>query len=138
MDLRTSTKEDAIREIVQAMANSGKVKDAGRFTRSILRRESLGSTGIGFGVAIPHARTECVEGFVIGFGRSRTGIDFQSLDGEKVHLIFLMGANPRDLNLYLRLLAELSRLLMNPSFRKELLSAVTCEELINIFKKYET
>jgi PTS system fructose-specific IIC component len=78
-----------------------------------------------------------VNGFAISFGRSKEGIDFKALDGDRVNLIFLMGANPSELNLYLRLLAELSRLLMENSFRRELLSANTGEEVVDIIKKYE-
>ena len=88
-------------------------------------------------MAIPHSRTDVVDGFAIGFGRSKEGIDFKALDGDKVNLIFLMGANPQELNLYLRLLAELSRLLMENSFRKELLSAQSADEVIATIKKYE-
>ena len=137
MDLNVSTKEEAIRKIAHAMEQAGTLKDADRFVRSVLRRESMGATGIGSGVAIPHARTESVDGFIIGFGRSQEGIDFRSPEGDKANLIFLMGANPRDLNLYLRLLAELARLLMNGAFRKELLNAATCDDVISIFKKFE-
>ena len=88
-------------------------------------------------VAIPHARTKAVKGFIIGFGRSQTGIDFKSLDGEKVNLIFLMGADPGELNLYLRILAELSKLLMDNSFRQALISAGTETEIIEAIKKFE-
>ncbi len=137
IDIKASTKEDAIREIVRGMAAAGEVEDAEKFIKSVLRREHMGSTGIGYGVAIPHARTESVRGFVIGFGRSKEGIGFSAIDGEKARLIFVMGANPRELNLYLRLLAELAKLLTNNSFRKELLEAATCEDVIAIVRKHE-
>jgi PTS system fructose-specific IIC component len=79
-----------------------------------------------------------VDGFAVGFGCSRAGIDFDALDGEKVNLIFVMGANPKELNLYLRLLAELSKLLMENSFRRELFLAKDSLEVIEIIKKFET
>lgn len=137
MELGVRTKQDAVRKIVTNLAVSGKIKDKDKFISDILERESLGSTGIGHKVAIPHARTETVTNFVIGFGRSPEGIDFNSIDGETVNLIFLMGANPQELNLYLRLLAELSRLLMESSFRRELLSIKDSEEVIEVIKKFE-
>ncbi|MCK9614409.1 MAG: PTS sugar transporter subunit IIA [Candidatus Omnitrophica bacterium] len=137
MDLKATTKEQAIREVASCLTVNGKIKDKEKFINDILERESLGSTGIGHKVAIPHSRTEVVNGFAIGFGRSKEGIDFKALDGDKVNLIFLMGANPSELNLYLRLLAELSRLLMENSFRRELLSVNTGEEVVDIIKKYE-
>jgi fructose-specific phosphotransferase system IIA component len=137
MDLQAVKKEDAINEIVSCLSACGKVKDKEKFIGDILERESLGSTGIGKNIAIPHSRTGAVEGFVIGFGRSRDGIDFKSLDGEKVNLVFLMGTSLQELNLYLRLLAELSRLLMENTFRRELLAAKSAEEIIDTFKKFE-
>lgn len=137
MELASSTKHDAIKEIAQLLKTSGQVNDAGRFIADILEREGLGSTGIGNKIAIPHSRTDAVNGFVIGFGRSTKGIDFKALDGDHVNLIFLMGANPGELNLYLRLLAELSRFLMESTFRKALVSATTPEEIIDIFKRFE-
>jgi len=137
MDLKATTKEQAIREVASCLTVNGKIKDKEKFILDILEREGLGSTGIGHKVAIPHSRTDVVNGFAIGFGRSKEGIDFKALDGDKVNLIFLMGANPSELNLYLRLLAELSRLLMENSFRRELLSVNTGDEVIEIIRKYE-
>lgn len=137
MDLKATNKEQAIREVANCLTVNGKIKDKEKFIHDILEREGLGSTGIGHKVAIPHSRTDVVNGFAIGFGRSKEGIDFKALDGDKVNLIFLMGANPSELNLYLRLLAELSRLLMENSFRRELMSANTGEEVIDIIKRYE-
>ncbi|MDP2923184.1 MAG: PTS sugar transporter subunit IIA [Candidatus Omnitrophota bacterium] len=138
MSLKATTKEGAIREIASCLTNNGKICDKESFINEILKREVLGSTGIGHKVAIPHARTEVVNGFAIGFGRSLGGIDFNALDGEKVNLIFVMGANPQELNLYLRLLAELSKLLMENSFRRELLVVKTAEEVIELIRKFET
>ncbi|MDD5583608.1 MAG: PTS sugar transporter subunit IIA [Candidatus Omnitrophica bacterium] len=137
MELKASTKQEAIKEISASLYKSGKVKDLDKFVQDILERESLGSTGIGHKIAIPHSRTDAVESFIIGFGRATQGIEFNALDGDKVNLIFLMGANPGELNLYLRLLAELSRFLMENSFRKALLEATSIDEIINTFKKFE-
>ncbi|MEI8349951.1 MAG: PTS sugar transporter subunit IIA [Candidatus Omnitrophota bacterium] len=137
MDLKATNKEAAIREIACLLSDRGKVKDKERFIQDILERESLGSTGIGHKIAIPHSRTDVIDGFAIGFGRSRAGIDFKALDDDKVNLIFLMGADPQELNLYLRLLAELSKLLMENAFRRELLSVSTAEEVVEVIKKFE-
>lgn len=137
MELKSETKEDAIREIVSVLDGSGVIKNKEKFIADILEREELGSTGIGHKVAIPHARTDVIEGFVIGMGKSKKGIDFNAIDGEKVHIIFLMGASNKELNLYLRLLAELSKLLMNPSFREQLMMTKNSDEVLAIFKKFE-
>ncbi len=138
MELKSKNKEEIIKEIsYEIKEKEGDINDIEKFVRDILERENLGSTGIGHGVAIPHARTEAISNFVIGFGRSLEGVDFNAIDGQKVSLIFLMGANPRQLNLYLRLLAELSKLLMNPSFRKELMEVKTSLEVIETIKRFE-
>jgi len=136
-DLKSDNKEDAIKEIVDSLDKSGKLLDKDKFISDILERENLGSTGIGNGIAIPHARTNAVRGFIVGFGKSNPGIDFKSLDGNKVNLVFLMGADPSELNLYLRLLAELSKLLMNSYFRQSLLSAKNTSEIIEAIRKFE-
>jgi len=136
LDLKSATKEGAIKEIARCLSQFGEeVADKDIFVADILKREKLGSTGIGFHLAIPHARTKAVKGFVIGVGRSKKGIDFDALDKEKVNLIFLMGANPKDLTQYLRMLAQLSRFIMDKSFRKKIMEAGTPEEVIRAFQR---
>lgn len=135
LDLKALTREDAVRDIVSALPTS-KVNDKEKFISEILARETLGSTAIGYGVAIPHARTDVVNEFVIGFGRSKAGIDFKSNNGDKVHLLFVMGAHPRDLNLYLVLLAELAKCLMDKSFREALLSTANPDGVVDLFQKF--
>ncbi len=138
MDLRAVTKEEAVHELTVALVKAGKIKNEEQFIHDILEREKLGSTGIGLKVAIPHSPTDSIDGFVIGFGRSEMGIDFQSIDDDKVNLIFLMGTNPSELNLYLKLLSELSRLLRKSEFREQLMSAASPEDVILAVKKYES
>ena len=137
IELKARDKEGAIKEIAEKLSLSGEIGDREKFIKDVLERESLGSTGIGHNIAIPHARTSAVKGIIIGFGKSDSGIDFNALDEEKVNLIFLMGAGPEELNLYLRVLAELSKLLMNNSFRQALLSANNEKEIIKVIKDFE-
>ena len=137
MDLRAFSREAAIEEITESLVRTGKVKNQEAFIQDVLEREKLGSTGIGLKVAIPHAPTEAVDTFVIGFGRSELGIDFQAIDDEKVHLVFVMGTNPQELSLYLKLLSELSRLLRKTDFREALLKAASPDEIVDIFKRFE-
>lgn len=137
MELKAKNKKDVIKEIAEELDKHGAVVDRSKFVKDVLEREELGSTGIGDGVAIPHARTESVSGFLIGFGRSKNGVEFKALDGEPVSLFFLMGAHPDELNLYLRLLAELSKLLMNNAFRTELKNAKTSKDIVEIVKRFE-
>jgi len=137
MDLKSSSKEKAIAELAAVLEGSGKVKDKEDFIKHIMERERLGSTGIGNHVAIPHAPTQSVDGLVVAFGRSRHGLDFQSLDGEEVNLVFLMGTNPQELTVYLKLLAVLSKLLNSRQFREEFMSADSAELAIEVLRKFE-
>lgn len=137
MNLESQDKEGAIKELAQKLNLSGNILDEDRFIKDVLERETLGSTGIGHNVGIPHARTTAVRGLVIGFGRSLSGIDFNALDGKKVNLIFLMGANNKELNLYLRVLAELSKLLMDSAFRQALMVASNPNDVIKVVKQFE-
>ncbi|MFH1767905.1 MAG: PTS sugar transporter subunit IIA [Candidatus Omnitrophota bacterium] len=137
MELKAVDKKEAIKEITDKLSAAGKIRDLDKFISDVFEREALGSTGIGHGIAIPHARTNAVSDFIIGFGKSVNGVDFNSIDGQKVNLIFLMGADPSDLNHYLRLLAELSRLLMNSSFRRSLIAAETKEDVLKTIKDFE-
>lgn len=138
MDLQATGKEEAIKEMASVLTLAGMVKDEQLFIHDIMAREKLGSTGIGHKIAIPHSPTKTVKGFVIGFARSKAGVDFQALDGDKVNLIFIMGTNPEELSMYLNLLAQLSRVLCEETVRKELIMAAkTADDVINVFKRFE-
>lgn len=137
MSLRSTGRQEAIEELTGALAGSGRVKDPQGFVRQILEREALGSTGVGNHVAIPHARTTCVQGVVVAFGRSNPGVDFGSQDGQEIFDIFLIGTHPDELNIYLRLLAQLAKLLHDKMFRNEFNAASTPEEIIEVIRKFE-
>ena len=136
--MKSASKQDAIAEIVDHLVRQGKVADHRKFMEAIMARERLGSTGIGHQVAIPHSPIEGAQDFVIGFGRSGDGIEFGAIDGDKVKLVFLLGTNPNNLTMYLKLLAKLAKLLNDASFRKELVAAPTAEAVIEIVKRWET
>ena len=95
----------------------------------LLEREKLGSTGIGDGIAIPHGKLKGLESLVISFGRSREGIDFDSIDGRPAHIFFLLMAPESSTGQHLKALAKISRMLKDPEFRNDLLSAKNAEEL---------
>lgn len=137
MELTAATKEEAIRELAAVLTAQGKITDKEDFIKHILERERLGSTGIGNHVAVPHCPTRSVKDLVMAFGRSSRGIEFGSLDGGEVNYIFMMGTNPDQLNVYLRLLASLSKLLTNRAFRDEFSCVSGAEQLVETFRKYE-
>jgi fructose-specific phosphotransferase system IIA component len=136
--VKALNKQDAITEIVDNLRKLGKVSDRAKFIEALMARERLGSTGIGHQVAIPHSPTEGAQEFVIGFGRSAGGIEFGSIDGEKVKLVFLLGTNPNNLNMYLKLLAKLAKLLNDEAFRNALMVAPTADAVIDIVRRWET
>ncbi|MCD6097661.1 PTS sugar transporter subunit IIA [bacterium] len=131
-DLESTTKEGAIRELVELAAQSELVLDKEKLFRDVMEREKLLSTGIGFGTAYPHARTEAVKGLVIAFGRSEAGIDFDALDGAPVHLIFLVAVPKHEQSTHLTVIAQLSLILKEPVKREKLMSAAFPQEVIDL------
>ncbi|PIQ84713.1 MAG: PTS fructose transporter subunit IIA [Candidatus Omnitrophica bacterium CG11_big_fil_rev_8_21_14_0_20_63_9] len=118
-------KEDILKELVQLLVQADAIKerDVNKLLQILLKRESLGSTGIGQGVAIPHGKSDCVTKLVAAFGISRAGVNFDSLDGEPVHLFFLLVAPEDSAGPHLKALARISRLLKDKHFRDSLLAA---------------
>lgn len=138
LDLRASHKEEAIKETAALLGSAAEISDFDLFLKDVFERETLNTTGIGNGIAIPHARTNSVKEFVIAVGRSASGIDFAALDNKPVKLIFLVGTpKEKGLNSYLKILAHLSRLLRKDDFKKGLLHASSPEEIIEQFRKVE-
>lgn len=136
-NLISKDKKEVIRELVELMvrAKEIKVKDKDKIVKILLERESLGSTGIGQSIAIPHGKTDAVKRIVAAFGRSSQGIDFASLDREPVYLFFIILAPADSVGAHLKALARISRLLKDKNFRKALKEAKTEGELLNIIKR---
>ena len=135
LDVSGPSKKEAIGELCQLLHTGSKIKDADSVVTSLMEREKLGSTGIGQGVAIPHGKSESVEKLVAALGVSRRGINFESLDGEPVHLIFLLVAPPDSAALHLKALARISRLLKDKFFRQALKEAKSAEEIKKIIQE---
>jgi len=136
-ELLSQTKEGILRELVHALAKGAQRINEGRMIEILLERESLGSTGIGEGVAIPHGKSKEVKEIIAAFGRSLSGMDFQSLDGKPTHLFFLLIAPENSAGTHLKALAQVSRLMKEPAFRKRLLEARTPDELYAVFSEGE-
>lgn len=135
--LVSRSKHDVLEELALLLTYSGKVKGKDAFLQAIYARENEGSTGIGYGVAIPHGKSTSVIEPAIAFGRSPEGINFDSLDGNPTHLFFMI-AVPEDAdNLHLQTLARLSRRLMHGSFRNELMKAGTKEDILRALSQMD-
>jgi fructose-specific phosphotransferase system IIA component len=138
LKLSGSTKEEVIRELAETLRSNPEIGDLEAFIKDTFQREKFSTTGIGHEIAVPHARTEAVSDIVIAFGRSPEGLDFASLDGRPVKLVFLMGTPKRtQLSRYLSVLARLTRLLEKSSFRQGLLDAKSGSEIVGAFRHIE-
>jgi PTS system nitrogen regulatory IIA component len=135
--LESKNKKDAIKELVDVLVKSGKVKDKKKMIQTLMEREELGSTGIGQGIAIPHGKSDTVSDLAAAFGISTDGVSFDSLDGEPVNIFFLLVAPEGAAGAHLKALARISSLLKDKYFRKSLLSAQSPEEVIKIIQEEE-
>jgi len=133
--LTSISKEGILRELVRVLARVEKQIDEERMMQVLLERESLGSTGIGEGVAIPHGKSKDVQRLLASFGRSLPGMDFQSMDGKPTHLFFLLVAPENSAGIHLKALAKISRLMKDQSFRRRLMEAKSAEEIYALFSE---
>ncbi|OPY01212.1 MAG: PTS system fructose-specific EIIABC component [Syntrophorhabdus sp. PtaB.Bin047] len=120
-EIKGTTKEEILAELAGQLKVTGLVKDVDSIVKVIMEREALGSTGIGDGVAIPHGKMKGAGGVLVVFGRSRQGVDFDAVDGQPVHMFFLVLAPEDSASLHLKVLSRISKILRDPSFRKKLL-----------------
>lgn len=137
MDLKATTQEEAIKEMADLEVKQGVVNNEDEFIKSIWAREKESTTGIGEGIAMPHARNKYINRAAVLFAKSPKGIDYNALDGQPVHLFFMITAPAGADNTHLQALAKLSSLLINPDVVNALKAATTPEEVIDIFKKAE-
>ncbi|MBM7635166.1 PTS fructose transporter subunit IIABC [Geomicrobium sediminis] len=132
LDVNSQSKQEVIEELIQTLNDAGAIEDTDLFKEAILQREREGSTGIGEGVAIPHAKSKAVTTPAIAFGRSSAGIDYDSLDGQPAHLFFMIAASEGAHSDHLQTLSRLASLLMGAEFRDSLLHASSEEEILSI------
>lgn len=128
-EIEATEKREVLREFAEHLKAKGRIGNVQELLTVLLERESLGSTGIGDGIAIPHGKLGRIPGMIMAFGRSSGGVDFQSLDHEPSHLFFLLVTpldKPGD---HLKALARISRILKNPVFRENLKLAETRQDL---------
>ena len=137
LDLKVENKNDVIDQMVELLDFAGKLNNKEKYKEEILRRENLSSTGIGEGIAIPHGKTFAVKEPSLALGIVKNGVDYNSIDGEPVHIVFMIAAG-EDANAdHLETLSKLSVLLMNPEFKNSLLSLKTPSEVLELIDKFE-
>ncbi len=136
-ELAASTKIEVLEELASVLAAHHDGVDGKLLLDKILEREKLGSTGIGDGIAIPHAKLKSIGNIMVLFGRSARGVNFNALDGKPVHIFFLLVARDENFGAHLKLLARISRILKNPSFRSHLLEARDTESIYQLIREQD-
>lgn len=128
-ELKAKDKKGVLEELAEVISSHEPSIDKGALVKVLVERERLGSTGIGDGVAIPHGKMNGVSRPIISFGRSRQGLDFDSMDGQPAHLFFLLIAPEDSSSVHLQVLAKIAKILKNRDFRKKLMETGTKKEL---------
>jgi len=133
VDLKATDKKGVLEELVASVAafsNAGPEE----MVRVLLDRERLGSTGIGNGIGIPHGKLKCLEKLVLGFGISRKGVDFESMDNRPTYLFFLLITPEDSTGPHLKLLARISKILKSVPFREKLMNAADQDEIFELIR----
>jgi fructose-specific phosphotransferase system IIA component len=138
LHLQGATKEQILSNLVQLLAQRGKIQRIDTLLESLMEREGLGSTGIGHGVAIPHGRSRDVAAPAIAFARSEQEVDFDSIDGQPTRIFFLLVAPENGSNEHLHLLAKIARLMRDSETRESLLTLESGQQVLDLFSQRET
>ncbi len=136
VDLVSKDKKGILEELSEPVAQIAGINPED-CVRVLLERERLGSTGIGEGIGIPHGKMKSLDNLVLGFGISKAGVDFESLDGRRTHIFFLLITPENSTGLHLKLLARISRILKDEAFREKLLNAVGQDDIIDAIKEQD-
>ena len=135
--LVSTDKEEAIAELVDLLARTERVSDRAGVFDAVMAREAQQTTGIGGGVAVPHAKHESIERLTATLGISRDGIDFDAVDGKPVNVVFLIMARVNDPGPHIQALAEIARLLQVPGFFRKLVDAESSDEVLSVIAAEE-
>jgi nitrogen PTS system EIIA component len=135
-DIKSKAKNEVIEELVASISKITGIKSA-ELIKVLLERERLGSTGIGGGIGIPHGKLKNLDSLIMGFGLSRKGVDFESIDSRPTHLFFILLTPENSTGLHLKLLARISRLLKNESFKKKLMKAASSDQVYSIIEEVD-
>ncbi len=137
LDMDSSEKEDALKELVDVLVEAHDMGDKKSIVKALIERESLGSTGIGQGIAIPHGKTDRASELVAVLGISQKGVNFEALDGEPVYIFFLLVAPKDTAGPHLKALAQISRLLRDSYFCELLKRCKTADEVYDLIQREE-
>ena len=136
-DFKSDNKDKVINELVDLLKDDERVIDLEEVRKCVFDREKIMSTGVGKGFAIPHGKTNSVTDIIAVFGKSKEPIEYNSLDGEPVNLVFLMIGKDTLVSKHIKLLSRISRLMNNDEFREKLVKAESKEYILKIFEEEE-
>jgi len=136
-EFKSTSKEDVINEMIDSLKDDESVTNLEKVRQVVLEREKIMSTGIGNGFAIPHGKTDGVKEIVAVFGKLKEPIEFNSVDGKPVNLIFLMVGREDAVGEHIKMLSRISRIMNNEEVHKKLLQAETAKEILEIFEQEE-
>lgn len=136
-NLKAVTKEAVLKELVDLASKSNLVKDSPELFSDVKERENLVTTGVGYGVAFPHAKTKATKGIVIAFGRSDKGVDFDAMDHKPAHLFFLIAAPEDAIGAHLNVMARLSYIMKSEENRAKMMNVTSPGELLQMIDTIE-
>ncbi len=134
VNLKAKDKKGILDELVAPVAEKAGAGHE-KLVRVLMDRERLGSTGIGGGIGIPHGKLKNLESLILGFGLSRQGVDFESMDGRPTHIFFLLLTPESSAGMHLKLLARISRLLKNDGLKESLMQAQSAQDVVDVIKE---
>ncbi len=137
-ELQSNQKIEAINELLELFRSDERVLDFEKMKESVLEREKIMSTGVGKGFAIPHGKTSGVKEILAAFGKSTKLIEYDSLDGKPVQLIFLLIGRENMVSAHIKLLSRISRMMNRDEFRQKLIDAKSTAEILDYFRQEET
>ncbi len=135
--IKSKDKFEIISELVNEVCKVNNLPEKDKIYNEVIKREKIMSTGVGKGIALPHAKTSFTKNIFAGLALVDPMIDFESLDNEPVNIIFLLIGSDANVGLHLRVLSKISRLMNSDSFRNQLLECTNPQEVLDLFLKYE-
>jgi fructose-specific phosphotransferase system IIA component len=131
-------KDSLLNKMCEMINQTGKIKDIKTAQKEIFNREGIMSTGVGKGIALPHAKTQTVDESIGALVTLKSPIDYQSLDGNPVNIVFMLLGTESNVGQHLKLLSQISRIMNNDSFRNEILESQNGNEILDIISKFES
>ncbi|HAE39814.1 MAG TPA: PTS fructose transporter subunit IIA [Candidatus Riflebacteria bacterium] len=135
LNFEAENKDQAIEKFILSLQKTGAIKEPAALKDALFEREKLGTTGVGGGIAMPHARSSAIKDLTVAFFRSEDGIDFKAIDNNPVNIIFMLLAPVSSGGPYLKLLAKISRLLRSDDFKNSLLEAKDAAAVMQIIQE---